>query len=89
MRRAWKATWDVVICSVSPTLGTVVLDFEPRLSVQTTRWREWVILTKPLACANLFMGPLVRYLHLDLNGWFIGNGSENDGPRVGAAIRGP
>ena len=38
----------------------VVLDFEPRLSVQTTRWREWVILTKLLACAHLSMGPLVR-----------------------------
>ena len=37
----------------------VVLDFEPRLSVQTTRWRVWVILTKPLACAHLSMGPLV------------------------------
>ena len=33
----------------------VVLDFEPRLSVQTTRWREWVILTKLLACAHLSM----------------------------------
>ena len=38
---------------------TVVLDFELRLSVQTTRWREWVILTKLLACAHLSMGPLV------------------------------
>ena len=37
----------------------VVLDFEPRLSVQTTRWRVWVILTKLLACAHLSMGPLV------------------------------
>ena len=38
---------------------TVVLDFEPRLSVQTTRWRVWPIITKLLACAHLSMGPLV------------------------------
>ena len=39
---------------------TVVLDFEPRLSVQTTCWRVWAILTKLLACAHLSMRPLVR-----------------------------
>ena len=46
-----------LFCFADPR--TVVLDFEPRLSVQTTRWREWVILTKLLACAHLSMGPLV------------------------------
>ena len=46
-----------LFCFADPR--TVVLDFEPRLSVQTTRWRVWVILTKPLACAHLSMGPLV------------------------------
>ena len=46
-----------LFCLADPR--TVVLDFEPRLSVQTMRWREWVILTKLLACAHLSMGPLV------------------------------
>ena len=46
---------------------TVVLDFEPRPSKQTTRWREWVILTKLLACAHLSMGPLVRSFHLGVS----------------------
>ena len=46
-----------LFCLADPR--TVVLDFEPRLSVQTTRWREWVILTKLLVCAHLSMGPLV------------------------------
>ena len=46
-----------LFCLADPR--TVVLDFEPRLSVQTTRWRVWAILTKLLACAHLSMGPLV------------------------------
>ena len=57
----------------------VVLDFEPRLSVQTTRWREWVILTKLLACAHLSMGPLVRLFPFgcefdDLLKWIVMRG---------------
>ena len=57
----------------------VVLDFEPRLSVQTTRWRKWVILTILLACAHLSMGPLVWSFHLGVsvlsgvNGSLIGS----------------
>ena len=69
----------------------VVLDFEPRLSVQTTRWREWVILTKLLACAHLSMGPLVRlfpfgcefddFVEMDSDAWHLaptGSVLEND-----------
>ena len=63
-----------LFCLADPR--NVVLDFEPRLSVQTTRWREWVILTKLLAGAHLSMGPLVRLFPFgcefdDLSKWLV------------------
>ena len=63
-----------LFCLADPR--TVVLDYEPRPSVQTMRWREWVILTKLLACAHLSMGPLVWYFHLGVSLMICWNGSR-------------